>query len=219
MRTSTAPPIAAASAADPTALAVSVVIPCLNEADSIGACVTAARRALTEGGYAGEIIVIDNGSTDDSGPLAAEAGATVIPEPRRGYGNAYLAGLSAARGEYIVMLDADLTYDAGELPKFIHELQDGGDLVLGDRMKGIQPGAMPWLHQHVGNPVLTGILNRLFGTDVRDAHCGMRAVRRDVLPRLDLRTSGMELASSTARGKACRSSRPGATAGGISASC
>jgi hypothetical protein len=195
MRTSTAPPIAAASAADPTALAVSVVIPCLNEADSIGACVTAARRALTEGGYAGEIIVIDNGSTDDSGPLAAEAGATVIPEPRRGYGNAYLAGLSAARGEYIVMLDADLTYDAGELPKFIHELQDGGDLVLGDRMKGIQPGAMPWLHQHVGNPVLTGILNRLFGTDVRDAHCGMRAVRRDVLPRLDLRTSGMELAS------------------------
>ncbi len=119
----------------------------------------------------------------------------MISEPRRGYGNAYLAGLSAARGTYIVMLDADLTYDAAELPKFIDELEDGGDMVLGDRMKGIQPGAMPWLHQHVGNPVLTGLLNRLFGTDVRDAHCGMRAVRRDVLPRLDLRTSGMELAS------------------------
>ena len=195
MRTTTAPPITAPAAADPTAFAVSVVIPCLNEAESIKACVTAARSALNEGGYTGEIIVVDNGSTDGSGELAEAAGASVISEPRRGYGNAYLAGLSAARGNYILMLDADLTYDAAELPKFIHELEDGGDLVLGDRMKGIQPGAMPWLHQHVGNPVLTGLLNRLFGTDVRDAHCGMRAVRRDILPQLDLRTSGMELAS------------------------
>jgi hypothetical protein len=119
----------------------------------------------------------------------------VIEEPRRGYGSAYLAGLAAARGRYIVMLDADLTYDAAELPRFVAELEDGGDLVLGDRMGGIQAGAMPWLHQHVGNPMLTGLLNRLFGTTVRDAHCGMRAVRRDVLARLDLRTSGMELAS------------------------
>ena len=155
----------------------------------------AARSALNEGGYSGEIIVVDNGSTDGSGELAAAAGATVISEPKRGYGNAYLAGLSAARGAYIVMLDADLTYDAAELPKFIDELEAGGDLVLGDRMEGIQPGAMPWLHQHVGNPMLTGLLNSLFGTDVRDAHCGMRAIRRDVLPKLDLRTSGMELAS------------------------
>jgi glycosyltransferase involved in cell wall biosynthesis len=195
MRTTTAPPITASVAADPTALAVSVVIPCLNEAESITECVTAARTALDNGGYAGEIIVVDNGSTDGSGQLAEAAGATVITERRRGYGNAYLAGLSAARGKYILMLDADLTYDAAELPKFIHELEDGGDLVLGDRMEGIQPGAMPWLHQHVGNPVLTGLLNSLFGTDVRDAHCGMRALRRDVLPQLDLRTSGMELAS------------------------
>ena len=195
MSSTTAPPITAAQAADPTAIAVSVVIPCLNEAESIEACVTAAGRALTEGGYTGEIIVVDNGSTDGSGELAAEAGANVIDEPKRGYGNAYLAGLSAARGAYIVMLDADLTYDAAELPKFVDELEAGGDLVLGDRMKGIQPGAMPWLHQHVGNPVLTGLLNTLFGTHVRDAHCGMRALRRDVLSRLDLRTSGMELAS------------------------
>jgi glycosyltransferase involved in cell wall biosynthesis len=195
MRTTTAPPITAPAAADPTALAVSVVIPCLNEAESITACVVAARKALNEGGYVGEIIVVDNDSTDGSGQLAEAAGATVITERRRGYGNAYIAGLSAARGTYIVMLDADLTYDAAELPKFIKELEDGGDLVLGDRMEGIQPGAMPWLHQHVGNPVLTGLLNSLFGTDVRDAHCGMRAVRRDVLPQLDLRTSGMELAS------------------------
>ena len=176
-------------------LNVSVVIPCLDEAGSIAACVTAARNALAEGSYEGEVLVVDNGSTDGSGALAAAAGARVIEEPRRGYGNAYLAGLAAARGRYIVMLDADLTYDAGELPKFVEALKSGGDLVLGDRMKGIRPGAMPWLHQHVGNPMLTGLLNRLFGTDVRDAHCGMRAVRRDVLPELDLRTSGMELAS------------------------
>jgi glycosyltransferase involved in cell wall biosynthesis len=174
---------------------VSVVIPCLNEAGSIATCVVAALDALAEGDYDGEVLVVDNGSTDGSGALADAAGARVIDEPRRGYGNAYLAGLAAARGRNIVMLDADLSYDAAELPRFVAELEGGGDLVLGDRMKGIQPGAMPWLHQHVGNPMLTGLLNRLFGTEVRDAHCGMRAVRRDVLPHLDLRTSGMELAS------------------------
>src|SRR5918994_4202970 len=193
MSTTTAPQIARET--DPTTLEVSVVIPCLNEADSIEACVTAARKALSEGDYTGEVVVVDNGSTDGSGELAEAAGARVVLEARRGYGRAYLAGLAAARGRYILMLDADLTYDAGELPKFVEELESGGDLVLGDRMKGIQPGAMPWLHQHVGNPMLTGLLNRLFGTDVRDAHCGMRAVRREVLPQLDLRTSGMELAS------------------------
>lgn len=181
--------------AETSALEVSVVIPCLNEAASIEACVRAARAALEEGGYRGEVLVIDNGSTDGSGELAEAAGARVVPEPRRGYGNAYLAGLAASRGRYIVMLDADMTYDAGELPRFVGELEDGADLVLGDRMEGIHPGAMPWLHRHVGNPVLTGLLNRLFGTEVKDAHCGMRAVRREVLPRLDLRTGGMELAS------------------------
>jgi glycosyltransferase involved in cell wall biosynthesis len=179
----------------PRAPEVSVVIPCLNEATSIEACVVAARGAIDDSKYEGEVLVVDNDSTDGSGVIAAAAGARVIYEPRRGYGNAYLAGLAAANGKYIVMLDADLTYDAGELPRFVQELEDGGDLVLGDRMKGIHPGAMPWLHQHVGNPMLTGLLNRLFGTQVRDAHCGMRAVRREVLPRLDLRTSGMELAS------------------------
>ena len=181
--------------ADSSILDVSVVIPCLNEAESIEACVRAARKALDEGGYRGEVLVVDNGSTDGSGELAAGAGARVVVEPRRGYGNAYLAGLAAARGRYIVMLDADMTYDAGELPRFVAALEDGGDMVLGDRMEGIQPGAMPWLHRHVGNPVLTGLLNRLFGTEVKDAHCGMRALRREVLPRLDLRTTGMELAS------------------------
>jgi glycosyltransferase involved in cell wall biosynthesis len=181
--------------ADSSILEVSVVIPCLNEAESIGACVRAAREALDDGGYRGEVLVVDNGSTDGSGQLASVEGARVVDQPKRGYGNAYLAGLAAARGRYIVMLDADMTYDAGELPRFVEELEDGGDMVLGDRMQSIQPGAMPWLHRHVGNPVLTGLLNSLFGTEVKDAHCGMRALRREVLPKLDLRTTGMELAS------------------------
>jgi glycosyltransferase involved in cell wall biosynthesis len=141
------------------------------------------------------VIVVDNGSVDGSGELAALEGARVIEEPERGYGNAYLAGLAEARGKYIVMLDADMTYDAGEIPRFVEELKDGGQLVIGNRMEQIQPGAMPWLHRRVGNPVLTGLLNRLFGANVKDAHCGMRALRRDVLPKLELRTSGMELAS------------------------
>ena len=179
----------------PSTVEVSVVIPCLNEAGSIQACVQASRDALVDGGYLGEVIVVDNGSDDGSGELAAAAGARVVDEPDRGYGNAYLAGLAEAKGTYIVMLDADMTYDAGEIPRFVEELKSGGQLVIGNRMDQIHPGAMPWLHRHVGNPVLTGLLNRLFGANVRDAHCGMRAIRRDVLPELELRTSGMELAS------------------------
>src|SRR5512139_1065259 len=186
MSTTTAPKIAE-RLADHTSLDVSVVIPCLNEAEAIEACVIASRNALADGGYAGEVVVVDNGSTDGSGELAAAAGGRVVREPRRGYGHAYLAGLAAARGRYIVMLDADMTYDAGELPRFIDALEGGADMVLGNRMKGIQPGAMPWLHRHVGNPVLTGLLNRLFGTKVNDAHCGMRAIRREVLPQLELK--------------------------------
>jgi glycosyltransferase involved in cell wall biosynthesis len=174
---------------------VSVVIPCLNEAASIERCVARARKALEGQGWRGEVIVADNGSGDGSAELAKAAGALVVFEPRRGYGSAYLAGFAAATGDYIVMADADLTYDFGDIPRFVEELDAGADLVMGDRMKGIQPGAMPWLHRYVGNPALTGILNLFFRTGVRDAHCGMRAVRRDALPRLDLRTTGMEFAS------------------------
>jgi Glycosyl transferase family 2 len=174
---------------------VSVVIPCLNEADSIEQSVTATLSALGKSGLAGEVLVVDNGSDDGSGELAERAGARVIREPRRGYGSAYLAGFDEARGEYIVMLDADLTYPADEIPRFIEQLEDGAELVMGDRMDNIQPGAMPWLHRYVGNPILSGILNLFFRTGVRDAHCGMRAFRRDVLPKLDLRTTGMEFAS------------------------
>jgi glycosyltransferase involved in cell wall biosynthesis len=179
----------------PSAVKVSVVIPCLNEAASIERCVGRAREALEGRGWQGEVIVADNGSEDGSAELAKAAGALVVFEPRRGYGSAYLAGFAAATGDYIVMADADLTYDFGDIPRFVEELDGGAELVMGDRMKGIQPGAMPWLHRYVGNPVLTGILNLFFRTGVRDAHCGMRAVRRDVLPRLDLRTTGMEFAS------------------------
>jgi glycosyltransferase involved in cell wall biosynthesis len=174
---------------------VSVVIPCLNEEANIEACVGAALEALRDRDIPGEVIVADNASDDRSAELAAAAGARVVHEPRRGYGSAYLAGFAAARGRYIVMGDADLTYDFREIPRFIRELDDGAELVMGDRMDNIHPGAMPWLHRYVGNPVLTGVLNTFFRTGVSDAHCGMRALRRDVLPRLDLRTTGMEFAS------------------------
>jgi glycosyltransferase involved in cell wall biosynthesis len=174
---------------------VSVVIPCLNEAENIVQCVTRALDVLYENDISGEVIVADNGSDDGSAELAEEAGATVIHEPRRGYGRAYLAGFSASRGDYIVMVDADLTYDFEEIPRFVKELDEGGELVMGNRMENIQPGAMPWMNRYIGNPLLSGFLNLLFRTPVRDAHCGMRAVRRDVLPRLELRSAGMEFAS------------------------
>lgn len=174
---------------------VSVVIPCLNEAECIERCVALAQDALDRHGIRGEVIVSDNGSTDGSGDLAAVAGARVTREQRPGYGSAYLAGFEAANGRYIVMADADLTYDFGDIPRFVDQLEAGAEMVIGDRMDNIHPGAMPWLHRYVGNPVLTGVLNLLFRTGVKDAHCGMRAVRRDVLPQLDLRTTGMEFAS------------------------
>ena len=174
---------------------VSVVIPCLNEEDNIERCVLAARAAMADAEIHGEVVVADNASEDRSAELASAAGARVVHEPRRGYGSAYLAGFAAARGRYIVMADADLTYDFAEIPRFVEKLDDGAELVMGDRMDNIHPGAMPWLHRYVGNPILTGVLNVFFRTGVSDAHCGMRAVRRDVLPRLDLRTTGMEFAS------------------------
>jgi glycosyltransferase involved in cell wall biosynthesis len=187
-----APLTAEREAAEPL---VSVVIPCLNEAGQIEECVTKALVTMKEQGIDGEVVVADNDSDDGSAEIARAAGARVIHEPRRGYGSAYLAGFSAARGKYIVMADADLTYDFAEIPNFVKELDDGADLVMGDRMDNIQPGAMPWLHRYVGNPILSGVLNLFFRTGVRDAHCGMRAIRRSTLPQLDLRTPGMEFAS------------------------
>ena len=187
---------------------VSVVMPCLNEAESIAGCVTDARAALAEAGLEGEVIVVDNGSVDESAALAERAGARVVPEPRRGYGSAYLAGFAAARGDYIVMADADGSYPLGDVARFVERLEAGADFVIGSRLKGqIEPGAMPRLHRWVGNPALTGVLNLLFRSGVSDAHCGMRAIRRDLLSRLDLRTTGMELASE----QVIRASKAGAT--------
>jgi len=174
---------------------LSVVIPCLNEAENIELCVSAALGAMARAGIAGEVIVADNGSEDGSAELAELTGAHVVREPRRGYGSAYLAGFAAARGEYILMADADLTYDFEEIPAFLAALRDGADMVVGDRMENIHPGAMPWLHRYIGNPLLSRFLNLLFHTGVRDAHCGMRAFRRNRLEVLELRTTGMEFAS------------------------
>ena len=174
---------------------VSVVIPCLNEAENIERCVTAALQALEQMGVSGEVVVADNDSEDDSARLAEQAGARVVVERRRGYGSAYLAGFAASTGRYIVMADADLTYDFNDIPRFVAALEEGAEMVIGDRMDNIQPGAMPWLHRYIGNPLLSGLLNLFFRTGIKDAHCGMRALRRDVLPRLDLRTTGMEFAS------------------------
>jgi glycosyltransferase involved in cell wall biosynthesis len=175
-------------------MVVSVVIPCLNEAETIAECVTRARAALDANNLSGEVVVVDNGSADASGELARRAGATVVEEPRRGYGSAYLAGLAVAQGAYIVMVDADLTYDFDEIPNFVRELENGAQVVIGNRMQNIKPGAMSLLSR-LGNPLLSGFLNVLHRTNVHDAHCGMRALRRDVLPILNLRTVGMEFAS------------------------
>jgi glycosyltransferase involved in cell wall biosynthesis len=174
---------------------LSVIIPCLNEAENIEQCVKAAWRAMKLAGIPGEVIVADNGSVDGSAELAEIAGAQVVHELRRGYGSAYAAGLREACGTYILMADADLTYDFEEIPSFLRELQAGADMVIGNRMEHIHPGAMPWLHRYIGNPLLSRLLNLLFHTGVHDAHCGMRALRRDRLEVLELRTTGMEFAS------------------------
>jgi glycosyltransferase involved in cell wall biosynthesis len=175
---------------------VSVIMPCLNEAASVARCVAKARAALERAGLSGEIVVADNGSVDGSPALAEAAGARVVAAPLRGYGAAYLAGLEAARGTYLVLGDADDTYDFGVVPEFVAALKAGSDVVLGSRFRGrILPGAMPWLHRYVGNPILSGILSVFFGRHVSDAHCGLRAMTRDASDRMRLRSSGMEFAS------------------------
>ncbi|MEO6497320.1 MAG: glycosyltransferase family 2 protein, partial [Solirubrobacteraceae bacterium] len=181
--------------ANATGVRISVVLPCLNEASVVGEVVRRALAALAETSAGGEVIVVDNGSTDDSALNAAAAGARIVEEPARGYGNALRAGFAAATGEYVVMADADLSYDLFDIPRFVAELDAGADMVIGDRMDGILPGAMPSLHRLIGNPVLSGALNAMFRSGVRDAHCGLRAFRRSHLMALDLRSQGMELAS------------------------
>lgn len=177
-------------------LVVSVVMPCLNEEETIGTCVTKALEGIRKTGLPGEVIVSDNGSTDRSVEIATRLGARVIHQPKRGYGNAYRAGFDAARGKYIVMGDSDDTYDFTELNTLVDKLRDGNEYVLGSRFGGkILPGAMPWLHQYIGNPILTGLLNFMFGLKSSDAHSGFRAFTKDAYRRMRLQTTGMEFAS------------------------
>jgi len=173
---------------------VSVVIPCLNEAETIEECVRRARAVLSESGRSFEVLVVDNGSEDGSAALARASGARVVEEPRRGYGQAYLTGFAQARGDYLVMIDADLTYDFAEIPRFLEALEQGAGLVIGNRMDALEPGAMSIVSK-IGNPILSGFLNLVHSTPIRDAHCGMRALRRDALDELELRATGMEFAS------------------------
>ena len=175
---------------------ISVVIPCLNEEETIGTCVKKALTAINELGVGGEVVVVDNGSNDRSAEVSRNAGARVVDQPERGYGAAYLKGFDEAKGKYVVMGDADDTYDFLDIPKFIEKLRGGADFVIGSRFRGkILPGAMPWLHRYVGNPVLSFILNRFFRLNVSDTHCGMRGMTKDALRRMNLQTTGMELAS------------------------
>ena len=178
------------------ALELSVVMPCLNEAVTVGACVKKAMDALERHGIRGEVIIADNGSTDGSQQIAHEFGARVVPVARRGYGSALQSGIAAARGEFVLMGDADDTYDFSQLNEFVAKLREGYDLVMGNRFLGkIMPGAMPLLHRYLGNPVLTGLGRLFFKSDVGDFHCGLRAFRRDAIERLGLRTMGMEFAT------------------------
>lgn len=182
------------------ALDVSIVLPCLNEEETLGGCVANAQAALDDmrqrWKLSGEVVVADNGSTDRSRDIAAALGARVVPVPQRGYGAALTEGFRNARGRYLVMGDADGSYDFLESVPMVAALRDGGDLCMGSRFKGrIMPGAMPFKNRYIGNPVLSGVLNLLFGSKLSDAHCGMRALTRDAFDRLGLSAKGMEFAS------------------------
>jgi glycosyltransferase involved in cell wall biosynthesis len=175
---------------------VSVVLPCLNEAETVGRCVTKALDTLRRLGVRGEVVLVDNGSTDGSTEIGEQCGARVVHESRRGYGSALMRGAEEAHAPFIIMADADDSYDLTDLERFIEGLRAGNDLVMGTRMRGtIKPGAMPWLHRWIGNPLLSGLLNFLFRPGISDAHCGMRAFTKDAYRRMQLQTTGMEFAS------------------------
>jgi glycosyltransferase involved in cell wall biosynthesis len=182
-------------AAEPVDIELSIVMPCLNEAKTVGFCVAKAFAYLRQQHIDGEVIVADNGSTDGSQAIAVARGARVVPVAARGYGNALLAGIEAARGTFVIMGDADDSYDFSALDDFVAELRTGYDLVLGNRFRGgIAPGAMPLLHKFLGNPVLTLIGRTLYGSPSRDFYCGLRGFRRVAVLSLDLDSAGMEFA-------------------------
>ncbi|MEX0826766.1 MAG: glycosyltransferase family 2 protein [Acidimicrobiia bacterium] len=179
-----------------SALELTVLMPCLDEAETVGVCVTKAIGWMERHGVEGEVLVADNGSTDGSQALAAAAGARVIDVPAKGYGAALRTGIAAARGRFVIMGDADDSYDFTALEPFLAELRGRADLVIGNRFRGgIEKGAMPFLHRYVGNPVLSFVGRLFFRVPVADFHCGLRGFRRDRILDLDLRSSGMEFAS------------------------
>ncbi len=179
-----------------SSLELSVVIPCLNEVETLPGCLERARCALLSHGLKGEIIVADNGSTDGSPEVAARLGATVVHVPSPGYGNAVAAGVAAARGEYVVVGDADGSYDFLEIPRLVDKLHEGYDLVQGCRLPAgggtVNRGAMPFLHLRFGNPMFSWLAGRLFGTTVSDIHCGLKGFTRALYQQLDLRCTGFE---------------------------
>src|SRR5208337_1081411 len=175
---------------------ISVVLPCLNERETVGICVSKALAALAAAGLNGEVIVADNGSTDGSIEIAKSAGARVVRVDERGYGNALKGGIQAARGVYVLMADSDDSYEFGHLPRFVEQLRNGSELVMGNRFRGgIEKGAMPFLHRYLGNPVLTALGRLFFRSPCQDFHCGLRAFRKDSYERMDIRSTGMEFAS------------------------
>lgn len=175
---------------------LTILMPCLNEAETLGACVDRARSFLDRTGTAGEILVADNGSSDGSQEIAESHGARIVPAPVRGYGGALAKGIAEARGRFVIMGDADLSYDFGALDPFLGRLRRGADIVVGNRFKGgIAPGAMPFLHRYLGNPLLSFAGRLFFHVPAHDFHCGLRGFRRDAVRGLDLRTTGMEYAS------------------------
>ncbi len=179
-----------------TSVELTVVMPCLNEAETLATCIDKAHAALRANSIAGEVVIADNGSTDGSQQIARDHGARLIPVPIRGYGAALNTGILAARGKYVLMGDADDSYEFNHLPRFLEQLRNGADLVMGNRFRGgIGPKAMPPLHKYLGNPVLSFLGRALFNVPIGDFHCGMRAFSKDAYERLALRTTGMEFAS------------------------
>lgn len=175
---------------------LTVVLPCLNEAETLAVCIRKAKASIAGLGIDGEVVIADNGSTDGSQDIARAEGARVVDVPIRGYGAALTAGIADAKGEFVIMGDADDSYDLSNLGPFVEALRGGADLVMGNRFAGgIEPGAMPALHRYLGNPVLTAVGRILFRSPVKDFHCGLRGFRRDAILELDLRTTGMEFAS------------------------
>lgn len=175
---------------------ITIVMPCLNEAETLEICIKKARQFFTTVKITGEIIIADNGSSDGSQEIAERAGARLVRVSQKGYGSALMGGIEAAQGEYIIMGDADDSYDFSNLQDFVTALDEGNDLVMGNRFKGgIMRGAMPFLHRYLGNPVLSGLARLFFKSDIGDFHCGLRAFRKDALLALNLQTTGMEFAS------------------------